>query len=450
MLKFLHAADIHLDSPLRGLARYEGAPVEEIRAASRRAFENLVALAIEEEVAFVLLAGDLYDGDWKDYNTGLFFSAQMARLGEAGIRVFLIAGNHDAQSQITKVLRPPANVKVFSTKRPETEVLVDLGVAIHGQGFAHAVVSEDLSAGFPAVVPHLFNIGLLHTSLDGRPGHDTYSPCTVDGLRSRGYQYWALGHVHEREVVARDPWIVFPGNLQGRHARETGAKGATLVSVGDPGDTGDTGDTGVVLEHRDLDVFRFTRCAVDLAAVGTANEALERVREALDRELASAEGRSLAVRLRLRGACSMHAELAGASDHWREKIRSLANGFGEGALWIEKVLFETQPAAETAAAFDREDALGGLLRTVRDLETGHLEISELAELAAGFAELKAKLPAELFADPEALDPTRPERLQGLLDEVKDLLIARLLADPGGPGGTGGTGGTGGPDRPEAA
>jgi DNA repair exonuclease SbcCD nuclease subunit len=187
MLKFLHAADVHLDSPLRGLERYPGAPVEEIRAATRRAFENLVALAVEEEVGFVLLAGDLYDGDWKDYNTGLFFAAQMARLEEAGIRAFLIAGNHDAASQITRVLRPPANVKVFSTKRPETEILEDLGVAIHGQGFAQISVSEDLSAGYPRAVPHLFNIGMLHTSLDGRPGHASYAPCTVDGLRSRGY-----------------------------------------------------------------------------------------------------------------------------------------------------------------------------------------------------------------------------------------------------------------------
>jgi exonuclease SbcD len=417
MLKFLHAADVHLDSPLRGLERYFGAPVEEIRAASRRAFENLVALATEEEVAFVLLAGDLYDGDWKDYNTGLFFSAQMARLEEAGIRAFLVAGNHDAASQITKVLRPPANVKVFSTKRPETEVLADLGVAIHGQGFAHAVVSEDLSAGYPAAVPHLFNIGLLHTSLDGRPGHASYAPSTVGGLRSRGYQYWALGHVHEREVVAADPWIVFPGNLQGRHARETGAKGATLVTVD---------GMAAVLEHRDLDVFRWAVSTVDLNATGNASEVLDRVRGALEHELASADGRSLAVRLHLRGACPVHAELVGASDHWREEFRSLANGFGEGALWIEKVLLDTRPVADRTTAFDREDAVGGLLRTVRDLETGD---DDLAELAAGFSDLRAKLPAELFADLEALDPSDPRRLRGLLGEVKDLLLARLLADP---------------------
>jgi hypothetical protein len=423
MLKFLHAADIHLDSPLRGLERYAGAPVEEIRGATRRALENLVALAVEEEVGFVLLAGDLYDGDWKDYNTGLFFATQMARLQEAGIRAFLIAGNHDAASQITRVLRPPENVKVFSTRRPESEILEELGVAIHGQGFASAAVSEDLSAGYPRPVPGLFNIGLLHTSLDGRPGHASYAPCTVDGLRSRGYQYWALGHVHEREVVAREPWIVFPGNVQGRHARETGAKGATLVTVDDRG--------AVQLQHRDLDVFRWAVCSVDLTGVSAAGAALDRVRAVFGAELASSSGRPLAVRLRLEGDCVFHAELGGSPDHWVEEFRSVANSFGEGAMWLEKIHFRTRPAADFQAAFDRDDALGGLLRTIRDLEASD---DVLTDLAAGFTELRAKLPAELFAglsvENETLDPTDPDRLRGLLGEVKDLLLSRLLARSG--------------------
>jgi hypothetical protein len=163
---------------------------------------------------------------------------------------------------------------------------------------------------------------------------------------------------------------------------------------------------------------------VDLTEATTSGEALDRVRIALGAELTRAQGRSLAVRLRLEGACPVHADLAGASDHWVEEFRSLAHSFGEGALWIEKVLFRTQPAADLQAAFDREDALGGLLRTLRDLETGD---DELTALAADFAELRTKLPAELFADSETLDPADPERLRSLLGDVKDLLLARLLA-----------------------
>ena len=230
-MKFLHAADIHLDSALHGLERYEGAPVEEIRSATRRAFDNLIELAIDEEVAFVLLAGDLYDGDWKDYNTGLYFVERMRRLHDAGIRVFIVAGNHDAASQITKHLRLPDNVTLFSTRQPERVVLEDLDVAIHGQGFATRAVTDDLSQAYPQGDPQRFNIGLLHTCLDGKPGHEPYAPCSIAGLRSKGYQYWALGHVHKREEVSQDPWIVFPGNIQGRHIRESGPKGCTLVTV---------------------------------------------------------------------------------------------------------------------------------------------------------------------------------------------------------------------------
>ncbi len=226
MIKFIHAADIHLDSPLVGLERYDGAPVDEIRGATRRALENLVRLATEEHASFVLIAGDVYDGDWKDYNTGLFFVKQMARLKEAGISVYLVAGNHDAASVITKSLRMPDNVAFLSTERPETMLIDRLGIALHGQGFPAREVTEDLSIAYPDAMAGMFNIGLLHTSVDGRSGHEPYAPCTLDGLRSKGYDYWALGHVHAREVLSEDPWIVFPGNMQGRHVRETGPKGA--------------------------------------------------------------------------------------------------------------------------------------------------------------------------------------------------------------------------------
>jgi len=225
---FLHAADVHLDSPLHGLERYEGAPIDEIRTTTRRAFDNLVDLAINEAVDFVLLAGDLYDGDWKDFNTGLYFVERMGRLRDAGIKVFIIAGNHDAASQITKRLKLPDNVKTFSTRHPERIILDELDVAIYGQGFANRAVTDDLSQAYENGDPQLFNIGLLHTCLDGKPGHEPYAPCKIDGLRSKGYEYWALGHVHKREIITQDPWIVFPGNTQGRHMRETGNKGCYL------------------------------------------------------------------------------------------------------------------------------------------------------------------------------------------------------------------------------
>ena len=145
MFTFLHSADVHLDSPLRGLERYPGAPVEDIRSATRRAFDQLITRAEDDRVDLLLLAGDIYDGDWRDFNTGLYFAQGMQRLARAGIRVCLISGNHDADSHISRRLRLPDNVAVFSTRAPETRTFDDLGCAVHGQGFANRAVTDNFA-----------------------------------------------------------------------------------------------------------------------------------------------------------------------------------------------------------------------------------------------------------------------------------------------------------------
>lgn len=414
-MKFIHAADIHLDSALHGLERYEGAPVEEIRSATRRAFDNLIDLAIDEEVAFVLLVGDLYDGDWKDYNTGLYFSERMGRLREVGTRVFMVAGNHDTASQITRHLRLPDNVTLFSSKNPEQVVLEDLNVAVYGQGFATRAVTDDISQAYPQGDPQLFNIGLLHTCLDGKPGHEPYAPCTVDGLRSKGYQYWALGHVHKREEVSRDPWIVFPGNTQGRHIRETGPKGCTLVTV----------DNGAISDviHRDLDVLRWALCEVDVTASETVDDIYEQVREALQQALDSTEGRLLATRLVLHGTCAAHSHIHAEIEHWTQEYRALATGLGGAGIWLEKVSLKTQPSISVDSILARDDALGGLLRGIQDME---LDDSALAELANEVSALRQKLPAEILSGEDRYDPTDPQQLKVVLEDIKELLVNRLI------------------------
>lgn len=406
---FLHAADVHLDSPLRGLERYAGAPVEAIRGATRRAFENLVDLAIDESVAFVLIAGDLYDGDWKDYNTGLFFIAQMARLGSAGIPAYVIAGNHDAESQITRRLRLPQNVHLFATDAPQTCTPSGLNVAIHGQGFARREVTEDLTRAYPEAIPGRFNIALLHTAIGGREGHAPYAPCSVEGLRALGYDYWALGHVHAREVVSEQPWIVFPGNLQGRHARETGAKGATRVQVED----------GAVasVQHVPLDTVRWSHCSVDLAGVNDLEQALARVEPALADAVRAAPGRLVALRLTLTGACEADARLRAEPARVAAECRALAEMHGD-ALWMEQVRVHTRPLHTRDAALARDDAIGGLLRAIDALDAQQAQ----PEAQAMFSDLRTRLQAA-GAD---FDPLAPDALHEALEDVKALLFERLL------------------------
>jgi DNA repair exonuclease SbcCD nuclease subunit len=416
MFTFLHAADIHLDSPLRGLEGYADAPVDQIRQATRRAFDNLIELAIEERVAFVLLAGDLYDGDWKDYNTGLFFIDRLSRLRKENIQVFLISGNHDAASQISKSLRLPDNVHLFSTKQPETVTLDALGVAIHGQGYHTRALAENIARNYPQALPHYLNIGLLHTSLTGRQGHEPYAPCSLDDLKARGYDYWALGHIHQREEVSPSPWIVFPGNIQGRHIHETGAKGATLVRV-------EEGRIAAV-EHRDLDVLRWALCQVDLTECATMDLAIDAVRQAMETEQAKAEGRPLAIRLQLVGKSPLHAELHRDSAALTEEFRALAAGLGE--LWLEKVRFATQRPVALVTDLGEETPMADLVRAIERLD---FEPAALMELVPEIVGLQSKLPPELLHE-GGLIATSPEWTGSLAEDIKEMLIARLLGQGG--------------------
>ena len=415
-MKFIHAADLHLDSPLRGLSRYEGAPVEELRGATRRALENLVALAKEEAVTFVLIAGDVYDGDWKDYNTGLFFASQMTELRKAFIKVFLIRGNHDARSQITLKLSLPDNVYEFSTRHPETIKLDEHHVAIHGQGFQNQAVSDDLSARYPAALPGYFNIGLLHTSATGRPGHENYAPCTIEGLQSKGYDYWALGHVHTREILSNDPYIVFPGNTQGRHVRETDSKGCMLVEIED----------GEVksLEHRPLDVLQWLHCSVDSSAASTIPELIELVRVDVAKQTNALDaGQLAAVRLTITGTFCAHREISDDPAQFENEIRLALNDFGSTRLWLEKLRLKTRPAINVEELVLRDDPMGQLLQFAREIPKNP-DIA--AELTASFSGLKLRLPQELLSGPDALVLEGTGFLTDLLTDVENDLLAALF------------------------
>lgn len=411
MYKFIHAADIHLDSPLLGLQRYEGAPLDQIRQATRRALTNLVDLTLREKAKFLLIAGDVYDGSWRDYNTGLFFNAQMSRLRDAGVPVLLISGNHDSQSEITRSLRLPDNVRTLSTAKPETIVLEDLGVAVHGQGFATREVPQNLVLAYPDAVKGLLNIGMLHTSCTGREGHDTYAPCTMEDLARKEYGYWALGHVHCREELSREPWAVFSGNLQGRNIRETGGKGASIVTV--------AGTSIKSVEHRHADVFRWASCEVDAEAAIDFDDVLGRIATKVEKTCAAAEDRPLAIRIILSGSCPAHAELSADAEKMRNEARSVATTVSGGKAWVEQVkLRTTAPSAETSADNDGPEA--DLMAILAELEASDLA---LEEVAAELAELK--LPEPLRVGPDALLLNDKTYLRRVLADVRQSLLPQL-------------------------
>ncbi|WP_419655988.1 metallophosphoesterase [Desulfosarcina variabilis str. Montpellier] len=419
MFKFIHAADVHLDSPLRGLSKYESAPAESLRSACRKAFENLVDLAIEEQVAFVLLAGDLYDGEWNDFSTGIFLSRQMGRLGKNNIPIFAVAGNHDAANRMTKALDVPANMKILSSRKVETIKLDNYSVAIHGRSFGTQHVDKNIASEFVAAEKGMFNIGLLHTSLDGREGHAPYAPCKIDDLRSKGYQYWALGHVHKQEIVSEEPHIIFPGCIQGRHIRETGPKGCILVTVED----GSVSE----IEKCPLDVLRWVYNRIDLTDAPDMTEVLERTRISISNEGMSAEGRPVAMRVHFEGATGISNELAAYPERFEQRIKALGAEIAGDRLWIEKVEIATVSKLNLDAVLADGSALGRLLEDILATPSKPEDISGLEDTVAG---VRQKIPSEAFSDDSLFNLDEPQTLERLVDEAKQMLVGRLLMDGG--------------------
>lgn len=413
-MRFIHAADIHLDSPLHGLSAYIDAPAAALRNATRLAFSALVDKAIDEAVDFVVIAGDLYDGPWRDHNTGLFFCREMGRLRRAGIRAFVLFGNHDAESEMTTKLVLPDNVRCFGSRQPQVFTLDDLKVALHGQSFRTKATTDDLTLGYGAPLAGHYNIGVLHTALEGHAAHDRYAPCTLDGLFAKGYGYWALGHVHEyRDWRANGTAVVFPGNLQGRSIRETGRRGAVLVTV--------DGDGHASMERLFIDVLRWEGVDVDARGCAGLHDVVQRIGRALEDVLGTDAGVPRAVRVSVRGRSHAHGELFGLEHQLRQEVLGRIADIGHDRLWLEKVRIETEPE-DSATAEDRHDALAELEDILREAQ-GDDEF--LAELRAELTPFLSKVQGELAHLVPALDQARQGQLAPLIDSVAPGLLAHI-------------------------
>lgn len=412
-MKFIHAADIHLDSPLHGLSIYPDAPAENLRNATREALSRLVDRAIEEEVAFLIIAGDLYDGDWKDHNTGIFFSHQMGRLRKAGIRVFLLYGNHDAESEMTKKLTLPDNVISFSAKKPDTHKLDEFKVALHGQSFKEKATTENIALNYPNYVPGYYNIGVLHTALEGNAAHANYAPCSRVELHAKGYDYWALGHVHEFLQWSERSIIVFPGNLQGRHIRETGRRGAVIVTV-------ENGQTTV--DRLYLDVLRWESLQVDVSDCSTIEEVARMVGHEMERLIATDEHVPRAARVTVIGQTSVHGQLFGKSKELRAEVLNQIAVIGNEKIWLEKVKVATNPAPGVSNYANRMDALSDLEAI---LEQAATDKDFIALLNSDLQQFTGKVSSEVKEDTPLLSLAREGNLAELVKQVSPLLLARL-------------------------
>ena len=424
-MKFIHTADLHLDSPLRGLSAYADAPAERLRTATRDAFHNLVTQAVDEQVDFMVIAGDVYDGDWKDFNTGLFFVRQMGRLRHAGIPVYLLYGNHDADSEMTRGLELPDNVHVFSSRKAETFLIEHKKVALHGRSFKVAATTENLLPTYPEPATGWLNIGVLHTALEGNADHAKYAPCSVAELQAKGYQYWALGHVHEHWIQRGDVTIAYSGNLQGRHIRELGARGALLVTAEDSEVT--------EVDRIEVDVLRWHALEVDINAVSDRRGAIRAAGLGLEKALeATPSHLPLAVRVVFKGRSAAHSELLADEGQLRQEVIAQAVALDADRVWIEKVRVASE-APGTDNLPSENEAQGALAELAGLALLAKDDPDFVQSVQADWLALLEKLPHDVLQASPDLHALRQDPLAQVPDRLRQatpMLMGRVAQGTG--------------------
>ncbi|MCR8643916.1 DNA repair exonuclease [Paenibacillus sp. N1-5-1-14] len=440
--RFIHSADLHLDSPFRGMTRVPEAIRDRLRESTFHAFQELVHLAIREKVDFVLISGDVYDAADRSLKAQIRMQKGVQALADQGIEVFIIHGNHDPLDGRAAKLTWPEGVRIFPTdevgvfpvRKPDRGVIA----YVHGISYPTAAVTTNLSVKYKPFSSNerVYQIAMLHTNVDGASDHDNYAPCTKRELIDSGFDYWALGHIHTRQElhVEGQPPIVYPGNIQGRSIRETGVKGCYIVDVNE--------STQTSLTFYPLDRIRWEGVKLSIAGMDSEQELKDALEEKLEELRVSQDGRSTIVRVYLEGRGVLHDQLRKGqalgelleelraeelrnylTDHEQDtyiedRMRVLADSFDTAFVWIESIIDQTVRELDIDTWLTQPNLIGDLLRESRQLQRSEVELR--AFVGEALMNLTSQSSLGKFVIPD-----REEELLQLLQDAESMVMDYL-------------------------
>ena len=417
-IRFVHAADLHLDSPFTGLRAAAPENVANtLYSATFDAYENIINLCISEEVDALLVAGDVYDGADRSLRAQLKFVEGLKKLDTKGIRSFVCHGNHDPLDGWQARLDYPPGCFRFGPEWEAVPVFEDPNRAlIHGISFPKRDVTENLALRLGNVDPGPFSIGLLHANVSNDPNHEAYAPCSLDDLAASGIDYWALGHVHTRQVLSeRKPAVAYPGNPQGRHPNETGARGVYLVEVDDGGNVG--------LDFRPMGTVRWARLDSDIATLDTEQDLLDALDKGMQALLDGAGGRSVVVRVTLTGRGELNRSLR-RPNTIEDIVEEINREWAEGSpfIWCERI------EDASASPFDREARLKGsdfLAEVLQTADRAKTAPELLARLGTGLSDLYQHHRFRRYLSDSV--PVE-EELAALVEEAEAMIVDLLVEE----------------------
>jgi DNA repair exonuclease SbcCD nuclease subunit len=342
-IRFLHAADLHLDSPFKGLSHLPQQIFDQIRKSTFQSLTNLINAAIHHHVDFVLLAGDLFDLEQRSLIAQATLRKELLRLNEAGIQVYIIHGNHDYLTDDHTLFKYPDNVHIFTGEVERKTYLKDKEelACIYGFSYKQRHLTENMTSYYEKedkTIP--FHIGMLHGNFSGREEHDPYAPFTLPDLLDKEFHYWALGHIHKREILHYHPPIVYPGNIQGRHKKEQGDKGCYLVDLLEDGIP--------ELTYIETSAIQWEELEIPINELQSVDQLMEKTKQAVD--AIRLEGKGKLLRLTYTGNGNLHGFLQEESN--QEELQLLLN---EGEENNTSFVYIYTLRVRTALSYSKED-----------------------------------------------------------------------------------------------